>query len=105
MEKGYNPSEAGKTYDNNLQFFIEDLRDIKEGKIPMMFYFHKKKLKDAADRLPPEEQEKYKFILGIMHTATTQVEYLRAQQIIQAKSSDEQGRLDTIEDFLKQFDD
>lgn len=93
----YNPEELEKQKYGLLGIYITDLQELQNGDIPTCFETHAEMLREALPFFPYEERLKYQEIL---EAGSSQVDFLRASQRVNALKDKEPFRKKVIDDFL-----
>lgn len=98
MNEQYNPQRLNQYKEGIVGLYIEQLQEIKKGKIPVCFGKYADFLRAVIPYFPKKEQ---RFFKKILEAGIAQVAYLRAADAVKALKISEDNRLETIDDFLK----
>lgn len=80
-----------------LGIYETDLKQLQKGRIPICFEAHARMLSEALPFFPYNERPKYQ---AILESGLSQVQFLKASQVVNTLKGAEQSRKKVIDDFL-----
>ena len=93
----YSPVKLEEYKYGILGLYITKLQELQNGNIPICFETYAEILKEALPFFLDEERPKYEEILEVGYS---QVQFLRASQIVNALRDAESSRKKVIDDFI-----